>query len=35
MKNQYFGDVGDFGKYGMLSALQDAGLHLLTICGEI
>lgn len=28
MKNQYFADVGDFGKYGMLSALQDEGLRL-------
>lgn len=28
MKNQYFGDIGDFGKYGMLSALLDTGLLL-------
>ena len=28
MKNQYFGDVGDFGKYGLLSALSSSGLKL-------
>lgn len=27
MKNQYFGDVGDFGKYGLLSALS-SGMKL-------
>jgi len=28
MKNQYFGDVNDFGKYGVLRALADAGLSI-------
>lgn len=28
MKNQYFGDVGDFGKYGLLSALSSSGMKL-------
>lgn len=28
MKNQYFGDVGDFGKYGLLSALSSAEIKL-------
>ena len=28
MKNQYFGDVGDFGKYGLLSAILKSGLTL-------
>ena len=25
MKNQYVGDVGDYGKYSMLRAFTDAG----------
>lgn len=28
MKNQYFGDVGDFGKYGLLSALIEKNLKM-------
>lgn len=28
MKNQYFGDVGDFGKYGLLSALSTSGMKI-------
>lgn len=28
MKNQYFGDVGDFGKYGLLKALKDSDLKI-------
>lgn len=28
MKNQYFGDVGDFGKYGLLSSVIGTGLNL-------
>ena len=28
MKNQYFGDVGDFGKYGLLSALSSSEMKL-------
>jgi len=28
MKNQYFGDVGDFGKYGLLTALSSGPLKL-------
>lgn len=28
MKNQYFADVGDFGKYGMLSHLSGASLNI-------
>jgi hypothetical protein len=28
MKNQYFGDVGDFGKYGLLSAVLETELSL-------
>lgn len=28
MKNQYFGDVGDFGKYGLLSAICESKLRL-------
>ena len=28
MKNQYFGDVGDYGKYGMLRFLADNGIKI-------
>lgn len=28
MKNKYFGDVGDFGKYGLLSMVLETGLRL-------
>lgn len=28
MKNQYFGDVGDFGKYGLLTALASNEIKL-------
>lgn len=28
MKNQYFGDVGDFGKYGLLSSLSSSEMKL-------
>ena len=28
MKNQYFGDVGDFGKYGLLKAIKDNNLKI-------
>jgi hypothetical protein len=28
MQNRYFGDIGDFGKYGMLRAVLNSGLRL-------
>lgn len=28
MKNQYVGDIGDFGKYSMLRAFIDAGIKV-------
>ena len=28
MKNQYFGDVGDFGNYGLLSAISSSGMKI-------
>ena len=28
MKNQYVGDVGDYGKYSMLRAFTDAGIKV-------
>ena len=28
MKNQYIGDVGDYGKYGMLRFLSDCGIKI-------
>ncbi len=28
MKNQYFGDVGDYGKYAMLRYLADDGINI-------
>ena len=39
MKNQYIGDVGDYGKYGLLRFLRDTGMQIgvnwyLTPCDE-
>ena len=28
MKNQYFGDIGDYGKYGLLRYLGERGLSI-------
>ena len=28
MKNQYFGDIGDYGKYGLLRFLGERGLSI-------
>lgn len=28
MKNQYFGDIGDYGKYGLLRCLAGQGLSI-------
>ena len=28
MKNQYFGDIGDYGKYGLLRCLAEQGLSI-------
>ena len=28
MKNQYVGDIGDYGKYGLLRFLAERGIHI-------
>lgn len=28
MKNQYVGDIGDYGKYGLMRFLRDAGVSI-------
>lgn len=28
MKNQYIGDIGDYGKYGMLRYLEKSGIKI-------
>jgi hypothetical protein len=39
MQNRYFGDVGDFGKYGMLRTIQNnrlkVGVNRLAIMDEL
>ncbi len=32
MKNQYFGDINDFKKYGILRALSDGGKIKIGVC---
>lgn len=32
LKNQYFGDVGDYGKYGLLRFLANNGINIAINC---